>query len=300
MSKPSVSPAVDAAVPLTIDDVMRRARHRLQAGGIETAQLDARVLVGHVLGMGHGALIAQGQQSVASSESTAIDRAIARRLAHEPVALITGRKEFWGLIFHVNAATLVPRPDSETLVEAVLDHAGSRASSPGLRILDLGTGTGCLLLSLLHELPQATGVGCDIEKGAVRLAERNAQSLGLSERCEFKISNWADSVNESFDIIICNPPYIRRTDILDLQPDVCRFEPKSALDGGEQGLDAYHELRSHIARCAKKGAFVALEVGQGQAESVRKLLFSEPNLKFLGFRTDLAGIQRCVVGQKVN
>ena len=176
--------------------------------------------------------------------------------------------------------------------------AGERSAN--IRILDLGTGTGCLLLSLLHELPQASGVGCDISQHAVALAKKNAKSLGLSERSEFKISHWADSVNESFDIIICNPPYIRRTDIMGLQPDVCRFEPRRSLDGGEEGLDAYHELRSHILRCANRRAFIALEVGQGQAESVRKLLFSEPNIEFLGFRTDLAGIQRCVIGQKVN
>ena len=285
---------------LSVDELVRQAAKRLAGAGIESAYLDSRVLMEHVLQLDTAGLIAKSHETLSTDENHDFDVMLERRLAREPIALILGHKEFWGLSFEVSPDTLVPRPDSETLIEAAVDALGDRAQSQSLRILDLGTGTGCLLLSLLHELPSATGVGCDISQPAVTLATRNARRLGLSERSEFVESDWTATIDGTFDLVISNPPYIAECEVAELSLDVSQYEPERALVGGKDGLDAYRVLAKNLPQMLNSDAIVVLEVGHGQAEFVQNLVFSGEEMRFLASVSDLAGIQRCVVGQNAN
>jgi release factor glutamine methyltransferase len=214
-----------------------------------------------------------------------------RRAAREPLALITGRREFWSLPFAVSPATLIPRADSETLLEAALALFRDRGSVA--RILDLGTGTGCLLLAALTEFPAAFGVGVDLAPEAARLAAGNAATLGLAARAAFLVGDWAAPLDGRFDLILCNPPYIEAAAIPTLMQDVWQYEPPSALDGGPDGLDAYRRIIPALADLLSPSGAAVLEVGQGQAEMVAAAaqgagLVAAP-------RADLAGIPRALV-----
>jgi len=254
----------------------------------------------HVLRSDAAGLIAKGRDILSAKDNRDFDALVERRLAREPIALILGYKEFWGLSFEVSSDTLIPRPDSETLIEAAIRHVGDLARSRPIRILDLGTGTGCLLLSLLYEWPSATGVGCDINQGAVALAERNAIRHGLNNRAAFVQSDWTANIDGTFDLVIANPPYIPEPEIASLMADVSRYEPKLALNGGCDGLDPYRLLGTLLPKILNPDAILILEIGCEQAESVRNLMFSGGEMRFLDLDADLAGIQRCMVGQKVN
>jgi release factor glutamine methyltransferase len=214
-----------------------------------------------------------------------------RRAEREPLALILGYREFWSLRFAVSRATLIPRPESETLIEAALRLFTDR-SAP-LRILDLGTGTGCLLLASLHEFPQAFGVGTDHAFPAVRLARDNASSLGLADRSAFACADWAQPISARFDLILSNPPYIESAAIPKLMPEVAHYEPCSALDGGADGLEAYRTLIPAIPELLRPAGVAILEIGARQAAAVAGLA------KIQGMTTsyerDLAGIPRAVI-----
>ena len=287
-------------VPLSIDETVREAAKRLADAGVDSAHLDARLLMQHILELDTAGLIAKGQDLLSRQQRNQFDHLLRRRAAREPIALIVGCKEFWGLSFEVSAETLVPRPDSETLVEVSIRHLGDRAQSQALRILDLGTGTGCLLLALLHEWPMTTGVGCDINPHAVELATRNAAQLGLGNRAVFLRSDWTSGVSGSFDLILANPPYIPESEIADLSPEVSQYEPRLALSGGADGLDAYRALANLLPHVLNPEGVVVLEVGIYQAETAKNLMFSGDKMKFLDMGSDLAGIQRCIVGQNAN
>ena len=285
---------------VVVEDAVRQAARRLSDQGIQSAFLDARLLMEHVLGADTAGVIAKGRDRLSLDEQQAFEVLLERRLAREPVAFIFGHKEFWGQSFEVSPRTLVPRPDSEALIEAAIRYRGAGAQTEALRILDLGTGTGCLLLSLLSEWPAATGIGCDIDPHAVLLAQRNAERLQLADRAVFVESDWTARVDGMFDLVISNPPYIPQSDLSSLMADVSQYEPERALSGGEDGLDAYRALAILLPKVLKPDAILVLEVGHDQAESVRNLVFSGRELQFLGFEVDLAGFRRCVVGQKVN
>jgi release factor glutamine methyltransferase len=261
---------------------------RLQAAGIASARLDARLLLAHALSRSPDMLVVALSETVPTASFAAL---IERRAAREPVALILGRREFWSLDFAVSAATLVPRPDSETVVAAALER--ERGAPPVRRVLDLGTGTGCLLLAVLSEAAEASGVGVDRSPEAATLAARNARALGLDRRAAFVAGNWADSLIGRFDRILSNPPYIPTATLATLMPEVARFEPASALDGGADGLDAYRAIIPALLRLLAPGGRAVLEVGEGQAESVAALGVAA------GFRAetraDLAGIARAVM-----
>ncbi len=275
------------------------------------------------LGCDRAALLSQSGRVLKEEETSAIDALIARRKAYEPVSRIIGKKEFWGLTFSLNEATLDPRPDSETLIEAVLSKNPSplmgsiaakrsgesfcsreglgggdanQATPPSIRILDLGTGTGCLLLALLHEIPQATGLGIDIDERAVEQASENAKALGLGDRAAFRISDWLGGLKETFDIIVSNPPYIPESVIPSLMPEVRDYAPLAALDGGSDGLDPYRLLIPQLHDFLNPGGLVAFEVGQGQAGSVAALL-QEYGFTNIARHKDLGGIDRCITAQ---
>jgi len=282
-------------VSTSITDTLRDATRRLTEAGIDGARLDARVLLAHLLGVAPGWLVTHSDEALDPDRSAAFAASLARRLDREPVARILGEQEFWSLPFQVTADTLIPRPDSETLVDAVLCRLPDR-SAP-LRLLDLGTGTGCLLLALLHELPNAWGLAVDRNAGAARVAAANARALGLSERTAVICGDWGTALDGFFDAILSNPPYIPDRDIADLQPEVSRFEPRPALAGGADGYQAYRRLAPELARLLAPGGFVALEVGQGQASQVAAIVQAH-GLTAIEIHQDLAGVDRCVMAAK--
>jgi release factor glutamine methyltransferase len=254
----------------------------------DNPRLEARLLLSHALGVEPADLIRYPGRPV---DPGALECSVARREAQEPIALILGRREFWSMEFLVSDATLIPRPDSETLVEAALAAFAERP--PPWRILDLGTGTGCLLLALLREFPGAFGVGVDIAAGAASLARRNAIRLGLADRAEFVSADWTNALSGMFDLIVANPPYVATPEMTRLMPEVARYEPRRALDGGSDGYDAYRSILPNLGDALAADGTAVLEVGVGQAATVSALARER------GFaastRRDLAGIARAIV-----
>ncbi|OIQ69250.1 release factor glutamine methyltransferase [mine drainage metagenome] len=223
-----------------------------------------------------------------------------RRLAGEPVARILGHKEFWGLPLQLSAATLVPRPDTETVVELAWQVLCTSAHPHRpLRIIDIGTGSGAILLALLSELPNASGIGTDISAAAVETASANAARLGFAPRTAFVACNYAAAVSGKFDLIVSNPPYIRSTEIADLAIEVRDHDPIAALDGGADGLDAYRAIAAEAARLLEPGGVVVVELGYGQSGDVRRLM-AAAGLALQGPpKDDLAGIRRAVAFRKL-
>jgi release factor glutamine methyltransferase len=276
----------------TVAEVLRAATARLTAAGIDGARLDARLLLGEALGKDAGWLFNHADDPLAGDAEGAFAALIERRLERQPVSLILGRREFWSLDFTVTRDTLAPRPDSEALVEAVLAELPDRAAP--LSLLDLGTGTGCLLLALLSELPNARGTGLDRDPDTLAVAQGNAERLGFTGRSRFVRSNWWEKVEGRYDVILSNPPYIRSGDIAGLDPEVACFEPLGALDGGSDGLDAYRLLTAEADKYLTEAGMIALEVGAGQAQDVAAML-EKTGFSLRAIRRDLAGIERCVV-----
>lgn len=280
----------------TVGQTINAAAQRLAAVGIDTAHFDARLMVAEVLDVEMRRLPASHHAELNGEESARLAAMLERRLAREPMSHILGRRGFWTLEFQVTADTLDPRPDTETLIEAVLDTLDDRGRPR--RLLDFGTGTGCILLTLLSELGHASGLGIDASAAALEVAGRNAQALGLAARAEFRLGDWGAGLDGAFDVIVSNPPYIPDGDIDGLEPEVARFEPRSALAGGPDGLDCYRRLIPHISRLLAPGGIAALEVGAGQAADVSALLAKE-GLPGATTRRDLGGVERCVMVRRI-
>jgi len=282
----------------TVDNARRALTARFRAAGIDSAELDARLLVGAALGLDLTGLITSANRELTPNESSHLESLAARRLNGEPVARILGHKEFWGLSLKLSAATLVPRPDTETVVELALEIA--RASSLRFkRIADIGTGTGAILLALLHELPDAFGVGTDISLDALATARRNAADLGLSRRAGFTACDYAAALRGPFELIVSNPPYIRSSDIADLAIEVREHDPLAALDGGADGLDAYRALIPQAAALLAPGGALVVEGGQGQAAPIEALMTAAGLAVRHPPKIDLAGIPRAISGLKM-
>ena len=264
----------------------------LQRAHVVSASLDARMLLEQVLGVSREQLLVSMDNELTNAQHAEYQRLTSLRAERRPMAQILGRREFWGMEFNVSEATLDPRPDSETLIEAVLERVADRAAP--LKILDLGTGTGCLMLSLLRELPSASATAVDICPAALDVARSNALSLGLSGRVQFLGSNWCEHVSGSFDIVISNPPYIPTQDIEALEPEVSQYEPRLALDGGKDGLDCYRIIVGKLPQLLADGGFAALEIGIGQQNAL-ELLTQQSGLKLAAVKKDLGGIPRVVV-----
>jgi len=285
------------AIALTIDGARRMWTAAFRAEGIETPALDARILIGHALGLDHAALATAAAQRLSAAEETAIALLAHRRLAHEPVARIVGGREFWSLNFRVDASTLVPRPETETVVEAVLAAVDARGPrTRALRIADLGTGSGAILLASLSELPNAFGIGTDISARALALAADNAKHFGLSHSA-FVACDLAAALRGPFDIIVCNPPYIATNDIATLAPEVRLFDPRPALDGGADGLDCYRAIAASAPALLAPDGFLAVELGAGQAEPVAAL-FAAAGLAPRPPQPDLTGVPRSLIAVK--
>jgi len=263
-----------------------------RTAGIEDADVDARLLVGHALHLDRARLIAQSDRILEAREINVISALAARRLKREPVSRILGRKEFWSIALAITPDVLVPRPETETIVEGALDfvvRGGLRMEK--LRILDIGTGSGALLLALLRELPNATGTGTDISTGALKVARENAASCGVEGRCTFVVCDIASVVEGPFDLLVSNPPYIAHDEITSLAPEVKNYDPTVALDGGDDGLAAYRAIAADAKRLLAPGARMFVELGAGQEAAVRDL-FTNVGLTAGIARTDLAGIPR--------
>jgi len=276
---------------VTVAEALRAAAARLTAAGLPAARLESRVLAGEAFGLSRESLLTRDDQTARPEDLARLDELVARRIGGEPTARLLGRQEFWSLEFGLGPDTLIPRADSETIVEAAL--AGIQDHDAPLRLVDFGTGSGCLLLALLSELPNATGLGIDASAEALAVASRNAERLRLAGRAAFRLGDWGQGLSGPFDLIVSNPPYIRDGDIAGLATEVARFEPRRALAGGSDGLDCYRALAPDIAGLLASGGLAVLEIGQGQADAVEAIL-AAAGLKLAGRRPDLAGIDRAI------
>ena len=259
---------------------------RLQAAGIDWAGRDARVLLAHALGLGADRLTLHLHDTMTTAQAAAFEAALAARAARQPVAQITGRRLFWGLSFQVTRDTLDPRPETETLVAEALTR-------PFLKVLDLGTGTGCILLSCLKGMPMARGVGVDVSPAALAVAKGNARDLGLADRARLQFSDWFAAVDGAFDLIVSNPPYIAAAEMPDLSPEVRDWEPHLALTPGGDGLDAYRVIAQGAGARLIPGGRILLEIGPTQGQAVAGLL-QAAGLKGVRVLPDMDGRDRVV------
>lgn len=264
----------------------------LRAAGIDAPRREARLLMQHALGLRPEALLAGDDRPLDNAEARRLAAFVRRRARREPLAYVTGVREFWSLEFAVDRSALVPRPETETVVEAVLARAAHLSSRP--RLLDLGTGSGCLLVALLSELHGATGLGIDISAAAVSLARANAARHGLDRRASFVVADWGAPLAARFDVMVSNPPYVAAEALASLAPEIVSHEPQIALAGGADGYACYRRLAPQIARLLAPAGLAAIEVGAGMADELASL-FAAEGLAEIDRRRDLAGIDRCVL-----
>ncbi len=281
-------------IAIKVQEAITAAIEELKQAGITSNVLDARLLLEYVLDASREELVRNPARVLLSEDVEFFRELVKQRAGGEPVAKIIGFKEFWGLAFKTTKDTLDPRPDSETLIEAVLKYFKDKNKK--YRFLDFGTGGGCLLLALLYEYPNATGVGIDISFDAMEVAKENADALGLRDRCTFVFSSWGEGISGKFDLIISNPPYIKTADIPSLAPEVSIFDPYVALDGGEDGLKEYRNLAYYLPELLEKGGYVMLEIGAGQGSDVENIITAQ-GLTSLSREKDLTGTERCLVAR---
>lgn len=278
---------------VSVKTVWQAVVNMLKEANIDTPVADARLLVQHAVGMTHEELLLRGSAEITNDHQAVLEKLVERRLKREPVSRIVGRRAFWKADFIVTPDTLDPRADSETLIEAAMAHV---KTSPE-KILDIGTGTGCLLLSLLHEWQNAKGTGIDISTGAVEVSRRNATVLGFDERASFEVAGWADyQPSELFDVVVSNPPYIAPEEAVGLMPEVALYDPPQALFAPEGGLAAYREIVNRLPLLLKSGGWLFFEIGYRQAESVKDIL-AKGGLTVLETRHDLGGNPRVLVAR---
>ena len=277
----------------TLVSLWTDVRRRLEAAGVETPVFDARLLLEAGASVSRLDIVTDPRRPVTDDQVAAVDQLVRRREAREPVGHIIGRRHFWTLDLFVSPAVLIPRPETELLVETALQMIAPDAPA---RVLDLGVGSGAILLAVLAERPNATGIGVDISDGALAVSQANADALGVVDRLELTHGGWDVALDGAFDVVLSNPPYIPTNDIDALAPEVARFEPRLALDGGVDGLDAYRAIVARLPHLLRPGGLFAFEVGKGEAEAVMALaaqgLHTEPP------RRDLAGIPRVVWGRR--
>jgi len=281
---------------VVVREAFAAVARRLREAGIETPELDARLLLCHAAGLRHEGFIARGGDGLTPEAQALLEAVVARRLAGEPVSRITGIREFYGREFLVGAHTLDPRPDTETLIEAALDLAAQNGWRDQTHdLVDLGTGTGCILVTLLAELPQARGIGTDIDVGALAVAAENARGHGVAARAFLLAADWLEGIEGQFDLIVSNPPYLSASEMESLQAEVAH-DPRHALDGGGDGLDAHRRIAAGARDRLREEGTLLLEIGASQAEPVARILskagfaLSDPAVL-----PDLAGRPRCLV-----
>ncbi len=291
---------------ITLGGMLNELAEKLASAGIGEPRLEARMILTDIGDIDDSRLIGFPDDTMDTAVETEIRDVVARRCKGEPLAHILGHKEFWSLSLWVTKDTLIPRPDSETAIELALDYLDEKGfdrRSPW-RILDLGTGSGCLLLALLTELPEATGLGIDISKQACKVAQKNTEELGLADRVRIICGDWttenlaASSPDQTFDIILCNPPYIPESDIATLARNVRDYEPRLALNGGADGLDAYRHLAPKISGLLTQNGAVIFEFGMGQVVDIKKII-EKNDLKVKSIRSDISKVDRCILATVV-
>jgi release factor glutamine methyltransferase len=278
----------------TIGGAINELTLQFTAAGLDAPRLDARILVGHVTGLEPSLLFARSDQALSAGESEAVRALAKRRLSYEPVSRILGHREFWGLDFGLNSATLDPRPDTETVVTAALALKDKLPAKP--RILDLGTGTGCILISLLSEWPESRGMGIDLDPRALEMAAANAMRLGVGARAQFREGDWCDGLEENYDLIVSNPPYIGESEACALAPEVTSFDPPAALFAGPDGLGAYRGLIPGAKARLSAGGRLILEIGVTQEQAVETLL-NQVGIVIETRAKDLSGRVRALVAR---
>lgn len=283
----------------SIESTRRALAAQLKAAQLDEAELDARILLGAVLGLDLTGLIAQAGRLLSTAEASRLAQHAERRIAGEPVARILGTCEFWGLPFRLSEATLVPRPDTETVVELALEILRERPTSRPPRIADIGTGSGAILLALLHDIPDAFGVGTDLSLTALVTARDNATALGLAGRAAFVACSYAAALSGPFDLIVSNPPYIPSAEIPKLGVEVREHDPHLALDGGNDGYDAYRAMIPQASERLAAGGVLIVEAGQGQARNIETLMRAAALSVDRPAKADLAGIPRAVSARKM-
>jgi release factor glutamine methyltransferase len=285
--------AAAKAAQLTLGDVRLDAAAKLRGAGIEAPETDARMLLCLALGIDEAALIAASANTLLNEQRERFVRLIERRLAGEPVARIAGRKEFWSRSFRLGADILVPRPETETLVDAALSIFPDRDAF--LRVLDLGTGSGILLAAILLERKNASGVGVDRSEKALRLARENLAALDLKDRAQFVCGDWAAALGDRYDLILANPPYIESGEIPALAREVRNHDPLLALDGGADGLDAYRSIIAELPHLLSERGVTILELGAGQETAVTELAQASGLCTDGPARPDLGGVPRALI-----
>lgn len=283
----------------SIERARRTLAAQLKSAGLDEAELDARILISAALGLDLTGLVTQAARPLTAAEASRLAQHAQRRIAGEPVARILGTREFWGLPFRLSEATLVPRPDTETVVELALEIFRERQATHPPRIADIGTGSGAILLALLHEIPGAFGVGTDLSQTALRTARYNAAALGLADRAAFVACSYASALRGPFDLIVSNPPYIPSGEIPKLSIEVREHDPHLALDGGNDGYDAYRALIPQAAERLAPGGALIVEAGRGQAQNIETLLRGAALSLDRSPKADLAGIPRAVSARKM-
>jgi len=279
----------------TVAELLAEARRRFTEGGIADPATDARLLVAGLLKLSSTELLTRSAEKLSREQAGEILKALERRLAHEPVHRILGEREFYGLPLGLSAETLEPRPDTEILVDTVLVYLKDLAKAEGhLHILDVGTGTGAICLALLSECPEASGIGSDISSDALRTAKSNAERNGLQDRFQTVQSKWFENIQGPFHAIVSNPPYIASNVIHDLAPEVTKFDPVAALDGGPDGLDAYRAIAKDAASFMRPNGVVGLEIGYDQRNDVTAI-FEAKGFRCLKYVKDYGQNDRVLV-----
>lgn len=273
--------------PESVSDAIAAARARLVAADVPDAATDARLLMQHVLSCDHAGLILAGERSLTDAERAAFEALLSRRLAHEPVSKILGEREFYGRLFHVTADVLDPRADTETLIEVALEQ-------PARRVLDLGSGSGALIVTLLAEWPEATGVAVDLSEKALAVTAENARRLAVAERLALLQGEWFAPISGQFDLIVSNPPYIPSAEIDGLEPDVREHDPLLALDGGADGLSCYRAIAGAAAPHLAPEGRIIVEIGAGQGPDVARI-FAAVGFRQAAERRDLGGHVRALL-----
>lgn len=278
----------------TLGSFLGEAAAALSRAGFDEPRRRARRLIDGLLDLRVAELLGDPERGLRPHQADRLRRALERMIGGEPLSRVLGRREFWGLNFALSADTLDPRPESETLIEAVLARIADR-NAP-LNFLDLGTGSGCLLLALLSECRSAVGFGIDIAAGAIWSARSNAAELGFSGRARFFVGDWGRALTGEFEAIVANPPYIGTGELAELPPEVRRYDPRRALDGGDDGLDAYRAIAQDLPALLAPGGISAVEIGSGQAPGAAAI-FKARGLTIDAVERDLAGVERCVVAR---
>jgi len=282
-----------------IEGARRALAAQLRSAQLDEAELDARILLGAALGLDLTGLIAQAARTLTEAEASQLAQYAQRRIAGEPVARILGAREFWGLPLRLSEATLIPRPDTETVVERALELFREQPTSHRPRIADIGTGSGAILLALLHEIPEAFGVGTDLSLSALGTARGNSAALGLADRAAFGACSYAAALSGPFDLVVSNPPYIPSAEIPKLSVEVREHDPHLALDGGNDGYDAYRALIPQAAERLAPGGALIVEAGQGQARNIETLMTAAALSVDRPPKADLAGIPRAISARKM-